>query len=175
MIVGQSIYKRILLGLAGVGIVSGLVLLGAVFLDYHLEFGDFMSVDAASAAWHEVFEHVVLPALLFVFPIGLAVIVVVRRALAPLENAAQEIEAARGKERGFRLEVGDFPDEGKPFAVALNDLLARIERSAQQQELSLPMSRTNCAHRWRWRSSNSPKSAARRGTGWKAICKPCSG
>ncbi len=130
----RSIYKRLLLGLTAVGLLSSLLLLGAVFIDYHLGYGDLANAEAARKAWHEVFEHVVLPTLLFVIPIGLAVIVVVRHALQPLENAASEIEAARGKERGFRLEVGHFPDEARPFAEALNDLLARIEQSAAQQE-----------------------------------------
>lgn len=134
MRIGQSIYKRLVAGLGLVGLVSGLLLLVAVFIDYHLSFGDFTSAEATRRAWHEVFDHVVLPTLLFVFPIGLAVIVVVRRALQPLEDAAREIEAARGKERGFRLEASHFPDEAKPFAAALNDLLARIAFSAAQQE-----------------------------------------
>ncbi len=130
----RSIYKRLLIGLAGVGLLSSLLLLGAVFIDYHLGYSDLGTADAARKAWHEVFEHVVLPTLLFVIPIGLAVIVVVRRALQPLENAAAEIEAARGTERGFRLDVHHFPDEARPFADALNDLLERIERSTAQQE-----------------------------------------
>ena len=130
----RSIYKRLLFGLAGIGLLSSLLLLGAVFVDYHLGYSDLATAEAARMAWHEVFEHVVLPALLFVIPIGLAVIVVVRHALQPLENAAREIEAARGKEQGFRLDVQHFPDEAKPFAAALNDMLERIERSAAQQE-----------------------------------------
>lgn len=130
----QSIYKRLLTGLALVGLVSSLLLLGAVFVDYHLGYSDLTSGEATSKAWHEVFEHVVLPTLLFVFPIGLAVIVVIRKALQPLENAARAIEAARGRERGFRLDVAHFPDEARPFAEALNDLLERIARSAAQQE-----------------------------------------
>lgn len=130
----RSIYKRLLLGLTGVGFLSSLLLLGAVFVDYHLGYGDLATAEAARKAWHEVFEHVVLPALVFVIPIGLAVIVVVRHALQPLENAASEIEAARGTERGFRLEARHFPDEARPFAEALNDLLERIERSTAQHE-----------------------------------------
>lgn len=134
MIRSRSIYKRLLWGLAGIGFLSSLLLLGAVFVDYHLGYRDLATAEAARKAWHEVFEHVVLPALLFVIPIGLAVVVVVRHALQPLENAAAEIEGARGKEQSFRLEVQTFPDEARPFAVALNDLLERIERSAVQQE-----------------------------------------
>jgi len=130
----RSVYKRLLLGLAAIGLVSSLLLLGAVFIDYNLGYSDLTGKDAARKAWHEVFEHVVLPALLFVVPIGLAVIVVVQRALQPLVNAAREIEAARDQERGFRLDVGRFPAEARPFAVALNDLLARVELFAAQQE-----------------------------------------
>lgn len=129
-----SIYKRLLVGLAVIALLGSLLLLGAVFIDYRLGYSDLAAGEAASKAWHEVFEHVILPALLFVVPIGLAVIVVVRLALQPLEHAAREIEAARGKERGFRLDVGHFPNEARPFAEALNDLLVRIERSAAQQE-----------------------------------------
>lgn len=134
MTAGRSIYKRLLLGLMAVGLLSSLLLLGAVFVDYHLGYRDLATAEAASKAWHEVFEHVVLPALLFIIPIGLAVIVVVRHALQPLENAAREIEAIRGRERGFRLETSHFPNEARPFAAALNDLLERIEQSAAQQE-----------------------------------------
>ncbi len=134
MIRSRSIYKRLLLGLAGVGLLSSLLLLGAVFIDYHLGYRDLATAEAARKAWHEVFEHVVLPTLLFVIPIGLAVIVVVRHALQPLENAATEMEATRGTERRFRLDVQHFPDETRPFAEAINDLLERIERSAAQQE-----------------------------------------
>lgn len=130
----QSIYKRLLLGLAIVGMLGSLLLLGAVFVDYHLGYGDLANAAAARKAWHEVFEHVVLPTVLFVIPIGLAVIVVVRHALQPLERAAREIEALRGKERSFRLEARHFPAEVRPFAEALNDLLHRIELSAAQQE-----------------------------------------
>jgi signal transduction histidine kinase len=130
----HSIYKRLVVGLGGVGLCSSLLLLAAVFVDYHLGYSDLATSEAAWKAWHEVFEHVVLPALLFVIPIALAVIVVVRRALLPLESAAREIEAARGKERGFRLEVTNFTDEARPFAVALNDLLERLDRSAAQHE-----------------------------------------
>lgn len=130
----HSIYKRLVLGLGGVGLCSSLLLLAAVFVDYHLGYGDLATSEAAWKAWHEVLEHVLLPALLFVIPTALAVIVVVRRALQPLESAAKEIEAARGKERGFCLETSNFPDEARPFAEALNDLLERLERSAAQQE-----------------------------------------
>jgi signal transduction histidine kinase len=130
----RSIYKRLLLGLGIVGLCSSLLLLAAVFVDYHLGYSDLATSEAARKAWHEVFEHVVLPALLFVIPTTLAVIIVVRRALLPLENAAKEIDETRGRERGFRLEVRNFPDEARPFADALNDLLERLDRSAAQQE-----------------------------------------
>lgn len=134
MISSRSIYKRLLLGLTVVGLLSSLLLLAAVFIDYHLGYHDLTTAEAARKAWHEVFEHVVLPALLFVIPIGLAVIVVVRHALQPLDKVAHEIEAANGEERGFRLDVEYFPDEVRPFATALNNLLARIDSSAAQQE-----------------------------------------
>ena len=130
----RSIYRRLLLGLATVGLGSSLLLLAAVFVDYHLGYSDLATGEAARKAWHEVFEHVVLPALLFVIPTVLAVIVVVRHALQPLETAALEIEATRGKERGFRLDVAKFPQEARPFAEALNALLERLDSSAAQQE-----------------------------------------
>lgn len=130
----RSIYRRLLLGLSGVGAASSLLLLAAVFIDYHLGYGDLASREAAGKAWHEVFEHVVLPALLFVIPTTLAVIIVVRRALLPLENAAKEIDETKGRERGYRLDAATFPDEARPFADALNLLLERLDRSAAQQE-----------------------------------------
>jgi signal transduction histidine kinase len=130
----RSIYKRLLIGLAGIGFCSTMLLLGAVFIDYHLGYSDLANGEAARQAWHEVFEHVVLPAFLFVIPTALAVIVVVRHALLPLERAAKEIEETRGKERGFRLEVLNFPTEARPFADALNDLLERLDSSAARLE-----------------------------------------
>ena len=130
----RSIYKRLLLGLGGVGLCSSLLLLVAVFIDYHMGYSDLATGEAARRAWHEVFEHVILPALLFVIPTTLAVIIVVRRALLPLEQAANEIDETRGRERGFRLDAASFPDEARPFAIALNELLEHLDRSAAQQE-----------------------------------------
>lgn len=131
---GHSIYKRLLLGLMAVGLLSSFLLLGAVFVEYQMSYRDLAAPDSAPWVWYEVFQHAVLPTLLFVFPIGLSVIVVVRLALQPLENAAREMEAANGKERGFRLDVQNFPDEARPFAKALNDLLGRIDNAANQHE-----------------------------------------
>lgn len=130
----RSIYRRLLVGLATVGLCSSLLLLAVVFVDYHLGYSDLATHEAAGKAWHEVFEHVILPALLFIVPTALAIIVVVRRALLPLETAAREIEETRGRERGFRLDIAKFPDEAQPFAAALNDLLGRLDASAAQQE-----------------------------------------
>lgn len=131
---GRSIYRRLLLGLGLVGLGSCLLLLAAVFVDYNLGYRTLTTGQAASKAWHEVLEHVVLPALLFVVPTALAIIVVVRRALEPLEAAAREIEANSGMERSFRLDLAIFPQEALPFAKALNDLLDRLEKSAAQRE-----------------------------------------
>lgn len=131
---GPSIYRRLVVGLIAVAVTSSVLLLFSVFLDYHFGFADLTTGEAATQAWHEVFEHVLVPALLFIAPTAFAFVLVVRNALSPLERAARRMEATRGSERGFRLSLAKFPREAQPFAVALNDLLERLDAAATQQE-----------------------------------------
>src|SRR3546814_13452919 len=59
---------------------------------------------------------------------------VIRTSLAPLGAAAAQMDSVVGTDRGFRVNLGDFPLETQPFARALNDLLARLDEVAEQRE-----------------------------------------
>src|SRR3546814_6666732 len=48
--------------------------------------------------------------------------------------AAAQMDSVVGTDRGFRVNLGDFPLETQPFARALNDLLARLDEVAEQRE-----------------------------------------
>src|SRR3546814_5535060 len=45
-----------------------------------------------------------------------------------------QMDSVVGTDRGFRVNLGDFPLETQPFARALNDLLARLDEVAEQRE-----------------------------------------
>lgn len=130
----DSIFRRLLVGIGLVALVASVLLLGAVFVDYHLTFQDLSSGNATELALYEVREHVMLPALLFPIPTALAIIVVVRRALAPLDDAIVEMASVEAGQRGYRLSAGRMPAEIRPFAQAVNVLLGRLEVSAALQE-----------------------------------------
>src|SRR3546814_10688052 len=57
-----------------------------------------------------------------------------RQACGALEEAATAIEAARGHERGFRIDTSHMPAEALPFTDAVNDLLGRLDEAAMRQE-----------------------------------------
>lgn len=130
----DSIFRRLLVGLGLVAVAVSLLLLAAVFINYHLTFQDLSSGNATEFALYEVREHVLMPALLFPIPAALAVIVVVRRALAPLDRAVLEMTAIKAGERGYRLGAATMPAEFRPFAESVNALLTRLEDAAALQE-----------------------------------------
>lgn len=118
-----------LISLAGV-----LLLLTAVVLEYRLSFSDFSSELAIRYATQEMLEHVALPMLVLMAPMTIAGLWVIRQAFKPLKDAAAEIEAAHGHERGFRIDTSNMPAEVMPFTDAVNRLLERIDDAAARQE-----------------------------------------
>ncbi|MCS6627902.1 HAMP domain-containing histidine kinase [Roseibacterium beibuensis] len=82
----------------------------------------------------EIGDHVVLPFLVLILPIFVAIPWLVRSALAPLELAAERVDSASGMDRGFRVEVAGLPAEATPFVQAVNNLLQRLDESAERHE-----------------------------------------
>jgi len=79
-------------------------------------------------------EHVALPVVVLMIPVALVAVGVIRQALNALEAAAERIEAAKGQERGFRIDDSRMPSEVLPFTTAVNDLLARADVAARRHE-----------------------------------------
>jgi len=82
---------------------------------------------AASSAWRTMLPLLVLIALLLVI-----VAVLVRKLVAPVANAALELD--RRDQHDLRpVGVNDLPLEVRPFVVALNRMLARLDTAMQTQ------------------------------------------
>lgn len=130
----RSVTRRLKQGLGLVALAGTLLLLSAVVFFYSLTFADLTARDAMARAAYETFEHVVLPVVVLMGPVVFVGLRVIRQAFAPLEEAAAAIEAARGHERGFRIDTSHMPAEALPFTTAVNDLLARLDAAALRQE-----------------------------------------
>ncbi len=130
----RSVSRRLARGLGLVGFVGTLLLLAAVVFFYSLTFADLTAKDALMRAVRETLEHVVLPVIVLMGPVAFVGMRVIRQAFRPLEEAASAIEAARGHERGFRIDTSQMPAEALPFTDAVNDLLGRLDEAATRQE-----------------------------------------
>ncbi|MFA7441288.1 MAG: HAMP domain-containing sensor histidine kinase [Sphingomonadaceae bacterium] len=130
----RSVSRRLTRGLGLVALAGTLLLLAAVLVMYRLSFIDVSAGEATSRALHEMLNHVALPVLVLMVPVAFVGHRVIRQAFAPLEAAAVEIEAARGHERGFRIDTSFMPAEALPFTDAVNDLLNRLDEAAIRQE-----------------------------------------
>ena len=129
-----SIFQRLVLGFALMSVIGGLVLLLFVGVEYglasHARRQEIQFVGIAN----EVADHVVVPLLVLIAPMTLAALWVIRTSLRPLTVAGERIEAAQAADKGFRVEVRDFPAEATGFADAVNGLLARLDEAATRQE-----------------------------------------
>ena len=130
----RSVSRKLARGLALVGLVGTILLLAAVVFFYSLTFDDLTAQDALIKAVREMLEHVALPLVVLMVPVAFVVRRVIRQAFGSLEEAATAIEAARGHERGFRIDTSHLPAEALPFTDAVNDLLARLDDAATRQE-----------------------------------------
>ncbi|WOF45004.1 HAMP domain-containing histidine kinase [Sphingopyxis indica] len=130
----RSVSRRLARGLGLVGFVGTLLLLAAVVFFYSLTFADLTAGDALMRAVREMLEHVALPVIVLMGPVAFVGMRVIRQAFGPLEEAACAIEAARGHERGFRIDTSHMPAEALPFTDAVNDLLGRLDDAATRQE-----------------------------------------
>src|SRR3546814_16375197 len=67
-------------------------------------------------------------------PVSVAWRRVLGKSLGSLEEAATAFVAARGHERGFRIDTSHLPAEALPFTDAVKDLLGRLDDAAMRQE-----------------------------------------
>lgn len=130
----EAVSDQLTRGLTMVGLIGGLTLIGFVSLDVDVLLEQQTAQVGWRGEWLEIAEHVVLPLILLMLPMYLGIRLVVRRSLEPLAASALHIDAARGTERGFRLDTTGFPAELMPFAEAINNLLGRLDEVARQRE-----------------------------------------
>lgn len=129
-----SIRRRLVVGLAIVSAIGALVLLLFVALEYGLSPRDGLDGVTFTSILDEVGDHVVVPLLVLILPLGAAALWVIRQSLRPLERAAARIERAQSADRGARVDTTDLPVEALGFANAVNGLLQRLDSAAAQQE-----------------------------------------
>lgn len=129
-----SIFQRLVLGFALMSIIGGTILLLFVAIEYGLLSRSRRDEIQFVGIANEVADHVVVPLLVLIAPMTLAALWVIRSSLRPLGVAAAQIEAAQAADKGFRVEVEDFPAEATGFADAVNGLLARLDEAATRQE-----------------------------------------
>jgi len=129
-----SIFRSLARGLAVVGLGGTVFLLVAVLIEYRISFAEMATGDALKAALHEMMEHVLLPVVALVVPMTVAALFVMRRAFTPLTTATDQLNAITGRDRNIRIDDHELPAEIRPFTVAVNTLLGRLEQSALHQE-----------------------------------------
>jgi two-component system OmpR family sensor kinase len=129
-----SIFQRLVLGFALMSFIGGTILLLFVGVEYGLLSRSRRDEIQFFGIANEVADHVVIPLLVLIAPMTLAALWVIRSSLRPLGVAAARIEAAQAADKGFRVEVDDFPAEATGFADAVNGLLARLDEAASRQE-----------------------------------------
>ncbi|MBO9580096.1 MAG: sensor histidine kinase [Sphingobium sp.] len=130
----RSVSRRLKRGLGLIGLVGTFLLLAAVAFFYSFTFTHLDPQAAMVRAIKEMLEHVALPLVVLLVPVTIMVLRAIRQAFRPLEEAAAEIEAARGHERGYRIDSSTMPAEALPFTYAVNDLLGRLDDAATRQE-----------------------------------------
>ena len=130
----RSIARRLSIGLSIVGVIGAFLLLVFIIREHQQSFQALGDPEAARHAFRELTEHVLVPILVLIIPMGLASLIVIRRALQPLTDAAALLRMAEAHERGVIVDHSDFPAEALPFADALNTLLGRLDAAARDHE-----------------------------------------
>lgn len=129
-----SIFQRLMLGFALMSVIGGFILLLFVGVEYGLSSRARRDEIQFAGIANEVADHVVVPLLVLIVPMTLAALWVIRSSLRPLSLAGARIEAAQAADKGFRVDVHDFPAEATGFADAVNGMLARLDEAATRQE-----------------------------------------
>ncbi|WHO37998.1 HAMP domain-containing sensor histidine kinase [Sphingobium sp. AP49] len=130
----HSIALRLFIGLSAVGLVGGSLLLLFIIREHEQSFRALNDPVAASRAFRELFEHVLVPILVLILPMGIANLIVIRRGLEPLGRAVEQLKVVGRHERGVMIDHATFPTEVLPFAEAVNDLLAQLDRAVRDHE-----------------------------------------
>ncbi|GAA0648445.1 sensor histidine kinase [Brevundimonas lenta] len=130
----KSISRRLQARLAWITGLAALALLGFVAFDIDRMFDQHYSTLGLTGLAYEIGDHVVLPVLVILLPLLITTPWLVRQGLMPLETAAERVDATSGKDRGFRVETEDLPEEAVPFVNAVNNLLTRLDEAAERQE-----------------------------------------
>jgi signal transduction histidine kinase len=121
-------------GFIGVGVAGTILLSLFVAVDFNMFSPDERVRLGTGGILHELADHVAFPLFLLLFPMSIAILTIVKRSLAPLQAAAERIDASVGKERGFRLQTDGAPPETLVFIAAVNSLLERLDDAAMRQE-----------------------------------------
>ncbi|HEV2596899.1 sensor histidine kinase [Sphingopyxis sp.] len=130
----RSILADLRVGFAWMAAIGSIVLALFLIVDFELAREDIRRDFGHIGIAHEVVDHVIFPIIVLLVPLVAATTWLIRRALDPLHEAAERIHQATGRERGFRVDVDDLPDEALPFAEAINALLAKLDDAAERQE-----------------------------------------
>lgn len=118
-----------------IGIIGSLVLALFLFVDFDLYKAEMRQTYGHVGLLHEVVDHVIFPIVVLLIPVALATRRLLSRSLEPLVTASELISHATGKDRGFRVDASQMPVEALPFVEAINELLMRLDQSAQRQEM----------------------------------------
>lgn len=128
----NSLRGRLALGLGLVALLGSILLLGLVALEYGTGAEGPLAMGRLA---HEVADHVVAPLIVLLGLVAVSGSLVIRSALRPLEQAARDVDvAALTAPRGVRIDHTALPAEARPFAEAVNRLLARLDQAAEAQE-----------------------------------------
>jgi ABC-type dipeptide/oligopeptide/nickel transport system permease component len=90
----RSIARRLFIGLSIVGFIGTTLLLVFIINEHRQSFTALGDPAAARHAFRELFEHVILPILVLIIPMGMASLIVIRKALAPLGEAVAQLQVA---------------------------------------------------------------------------------
>ena len=130
----RSIARRLFIGLSIVGFIGTTLLLVFIINEHRQSFTALGDPAAARHAFRELFEHVILPILVLIIPMGMASLIVIRKALAPLGEAVAQLQVAERHQRGVLIDHAAFPTEAVPFAQAVNRLLGQLDQAARDHE-----------------------------------------
>jgi len=129
-----SIIRELRTGFAWIAMVGSGVLAVFLVVDFQLLKADIRAHYGPLGLIHEFVDHVAFPIIVLLLPLSIAARRLITRSLIPLHDAAHRIHQATGRERGFRVDLADLPDEALPFAEGVNALLARLDDAARRQE-----------------------------------------
>lgn len=130
----RSVSRRLARSFGAIAFVSSLILCGLVVYEFDIV----LERHPVRIGWRgeliEAIEYILIPLTLLILPFYVASRWAIRSSLEPLGEAVELIDAADGHVRGFRLDLKALPIEAQPFARAINNLLGRLDRTAEFHE-----------------------------------------